>query len=170
MRLALNKGRTLPLFELPLELRHSRMTRGTVVDVRAVWHHVRPPKWLIVLQKQLFSLYNIVRVLTYPHNERATGAVYRGTLTHFIRRKLAMAGECTSNAPTILEVATAHAAHLWTLVERQPIAWWYDNHRRYISGVDPYNPNKSLNVPAVAVLHTSEVPQYLGLPDLVVVA
>ena len=73
MRPALNKGKTVPLLELALELRKNRKTRRTLVDVRAVWDHVRPPRWLIVLQKQLFSLYNVVRVLTYPHVERATG-------------------------------------------------------------------------------------------------
>ena len=119
MRLALNKG---SLLELALELQHNRKTRRIVVDVRAVWDHVRPPKWLIVLQKQPFSLYNVVRVLTYPHVERATGASYWGTMTQSIRRKLAMAGECTSNAPTISEVATAQAVHLWWSFERQQIA------------------------------------------------
>ena len=123
MRLALNKGRTLPLLELALELRKNRKTRRTLVDVRAVWDHVRPPRWLIVLHKQLFSLYNVVRVLTYPHAERATGASYRGTMPQSISRKLAMAGECTSNAPTILEVATAQAGHLWRSFEKIGNNW-----------------------------------------------
>ena len=118
MRLALNKGRTLPLLELALELRHNRKTKCTVMDVRAVSDRVRPPRWLIVLQKQLLSPYNVVRVITYPHAERATGASYRGTMTQSIRRKLAMAGECTSKAPTISEVTTAQAAHLWRSFER----------------------------------------------------
>ena len=107
MRLALNKGKTLPLLELALELRHNRKTRRTVVDVRAVWDHVCPPRWLIILQKQLFSLYNVVRVVTYQHTKRATGVSYRGTMTQSIRRKLAMARECMSNTPTISEVAAA---------------------------------------------------------------
>ena len=68
IRLAVNKGRrTLPLLELVLELRHNRKTRRTVVDVHAAWDRVRPPRWPIVLRKQPFSVYNIVRVLAYPH-------------------------------------------------------------------------------------------------------
>ena len=67
MRLALKKGRALPQLELELELRHNTKPRHTVLDVRVVWDRVRPPRWLIVLQKQLFSPYNVVRVLTYPH-------------------------------------------------------------------------------------------------------
>ena len=39
-----------------------------------------------------------------------------------------------------------------------------------MSGVDPHNPDKSLNVAALAILHTTELPQYLGLPDLDAVA
>ena len=51
-----------------------------------------------------------------------------------------MAGECTSNAPTTLDVAVAQAGHLWRSFERQQIALWYDKYRRYIVGVDPRNP------------------------------
>ena len=56
MRLALNKGRSLPLSNLALALQKNKRTRRTLVDVRAVWDHVRPPRWLIVLQKQFFSV------------------------------------------------------------------------------------------------------------------
>ena len=113
-------------------------------------------------------MYNVVRVLTDPHAEGATGVSSRGTMTQSIRHKLAMGGECTRSAPTISEVATAQVGHLWRSFERQQIALWYDNYRRYISGVDPHN-NRP-NVTAVAVLHTTELPQYPGLPNLDVVA
>ena len=101
IRVALNKGRTLPLPQVALGLRQNRKTGRNVGHVRAAWGSSRPPRWLLVLQKQVISLYNIVRVLTYPRAERATGASYRGTMTQSIRRKLAMGGECTTNAPTI---------------------------------------------------------------------
>ena len=111
-RLALDKTRTVPLLELALELRRNRKTRCTVGDLCVVRDCVRPPRWLIVLQKQLFSLYNVGRVLTYPHAERATGVFYRGSVTQSIRRKLAMAWECSIHAPTISEVATIQATHM----------------------------------------------------------
>ena len=95
IRVALNKGRTLPLLQLALDLRHNRKTRRNVGHVRAAWGSCRPRGWLLVPQKQVFSLYNIVRVLTYLRAERAAGASYRGTMTQSIRCKLAMAGECT---------------------------------------------------------------------------
>ena len=155
---ALNKGRTLPLLQLALHLRHNRKTRRNVGHVRAAFSSSRVPRWLLVLQKQLFSLYNIVRVLTDPRAERATGASYRSTMTHSIRRKLAMAAECTINAPTISAQASVQASHLWDSFERQQITLWFDNYRRYINGVDPHNPDKTLNVTTVGVLHTSELP------------
>ena len=83
-------------------------------------------------------------------------------MTQSMRLKLAMVGECTSKAPTISEVATAH---LWRLFESQQIALWYDNYRRYIGGVDPHNPDKRLNVTVVAVFHTTGLPQYRGVSD-----
>ena len=170
IRVALNKGRTLPLLPLALDLRHNRKTRRNVGHVRAAWDSSRPPRWLLVLQKQVFSLYNIVRVLTYPRAERATTASYRGTRTQYIRQKLAMAGECTINTPTISAQACVQASCLWDSFERQQITLWFDNYHRYINGVDPHSPDKTLNVTVVGVLHTTELPQYHFLPGLDAVA
>ena len=161
---ALNKGRTLPQLQLALGLRHNRKTRRNVGLVRAAFSSSRVPRWLLVLQKRVFSVYNIVRVLTYPRAERATGASYHGTIAQSIRRKLAMAGECTINAPTISAQAGVQASQLWDSFERQQITLLFDNHRRYINGVDPHSPDKTLNVTAVGVLHTTGWPQYHGLP------
>ena len=138
--------------------------------LRAAFSSSRVPRWLLVLQKQVFSLYNIVPVLTYPRAERATGASYRATMTQSIRCKLAMAGECTINAPSISAQARVQASHLWDSLERQQITLWFHNYRRYINGVDPHSPDKTLNVTAVGVLHTTELPQYHGLPGLDAVA
>ena len=167
---ALNKGRTLPLLQQALDLRHNRKARRNVGHVRAAFISSRVPRWLLVVQKQVFSLYHIVRVLTYPRAERATGASYRGTMTQSIRRKLAMAGECTISAPTISAQAIVQASHLWDSFERQQITLWFDNYRRYINGVGPHSPDKTLNVTGVGVLHTTALPQYHGLPGLDAVA
>ena len=91
-------------------------------------------------------------------------------MTQSIRRKLAMARECTINAPTISAQASVQASCLWDSFERQQITLWFDNHRLYINGVDPHSPDKTLNVTAVGVLHTTELPQYHGLPGLDAVA
>ena len=170
IRVALNKGRTLLLLQLALDLRHNRKTRRNVGHVRAAFSSSRVPRWLLVLQKQVFSLYTSVRVLTYPPAERATGASYRGTMTQSVRRKLAMAGECTINAPAISAQSSVQASHLWDSFERQQITVWFDEYRRYINGVDPHSLDKTLNVTAVGVFHTTELPQYHGLPGLDAVA
>ena len=47
---------------------------------------------------------------------------------------------------------------MWDSFERQQITLWFDNYRRYINWVDPHSPNKTLNVTAVGVLHTTELP------------
>ena len=170
IRVALNKGRTLPLLQLALDLRHNRKSRRNVGNVRAAFGSSRPPRWLMVLQKQVFSLYMIVRVLTYPRAERATGASYCGTMTRSIRRKPAMAGECTINAPTISAQASVQASHLWDSFERQQITLWFNNYRCCINGVDTHSLDKTLDVTAVRVLQTTELPQYYGPPVLGAVA
>ena len=138
--------------------------------MRAAFSSSRVPRWLLVLQKQVFSLYNIVRVLKYRRVERATGASYRGTMTQSIRRKLSMARECTMNAPTISAHASVQASRPWDSFERQQITLWFDNYFRYINGVDPHSPDKTLGVTAVGMLHTAALPQYHGLPSLDAVA
>ena len=167
IRAALNKGRTLPLLQLALDLRHNGKTTHNVGHVRAAWGSSRPPRWLLVLQKQIFSLYHIVGVQTCPRAERAS---YHGTMTQSICRKLAMAGECTINALTISAQASVQASCLWDSFERQLITLWFDNYRCYINGEDPHSPDKTLNVSAVGALHTAELPQYHGLPGLDAVA
>ena len=79
-------------------------------------------------------------------------------MSQAIGRKLAMAGECTSNTPTISELATVQATHLLGSFKRLHITLWYDNYRGYIA----HNPDKSLNVTAIVVMHTTEVLQYLS--------
>ena len=91
-------------------------------------------------------------------------------MTQSIRRKLAMPGECTINAPTISAQASVQASHPWDSFDTHQITLWFDNYRRYINGVDPHSRDKTLNVTAVGVLHTTELPQYHGLPGLDAVA
>ena len=85
-------------------------------------------------------------------------------MTQSIHRQLAMAGQCTINAPTISAQASVQASYLRNSFDRQRITLWFDTYRRYINGMDPHSPDKTLNVTAVGVLHTTELPQYHGLP------
>ena len=80
-------------------------------------------------------------------------------MTQSIRRKLAMAGECTISAPTISAQASFQASYLWDSFQRQQITLWFENYRRCINGVDPHGLDKTLNVTAVGVLHTTKRPQ-----------
>ena len=73
-------------------------------------------------------------------------------------------------APTISAQACVQASCVWDSFERQQITLWFDNYHRYINGVDPHSPDKTLNVTVVGVLHTTELPQYHFLPRLDAVA
>ena len=60
------------------------------------------------------------------------------------------------------------AAHnLWNTMHRRQVCIWFDNLRRYRSGADPSSPDLTLNCTVVAVLHTTALPAYPGLPELV---
>ena len=51
-------------------------------------------------------------------------------------------------------------------MHRRQVCIWFDNLRRYRSGVDPHSPDLTLNCTVVAVLHTTALPAYRGLPEL----
>ena len=51
-------------------------------------------------------------------------------------------------------------------MHRRQVCIWFDNLRRYRSGADPHSPDLTLNCTAVAVLHTTALPAYRGLPEL----
>ena len=51
-------------------------------------------------------------------------------------------------------------------MHRRQVCIWFDNLRRYRSGADPHSPDLTLNCIAVAVLHTTALPAYPGLPEL----
>ena len=70
-------------------------------------------------------------------------------MTQSIRRKLAIAGECTINTPTISAQASVQASCLWDSFHRQQNAPWSDNYLRYNNGVDPHSLDMTLNVTAV---------------------
>ena len=51
-------------------------------------------------------------------------------------------------------------------MHRRQVCIWFDNLRRYRSGADPHSPDLTLNCTAVAVLHTTALLAYRGLPEL----
>ena len=51
-------------------------------------------------------------------------------------------------------------------MHRRQVCIWFDNLRRYRSGADPDSPDLTLNCTTVAVLHTTALPAYRGLPEL----
>ena len=91
-------------------------------------------------------------------------------MTQSIRRKLAVAGECTINARSVSAQDSVQASHPWDSFVRQQNNLWFDNYRPYINGVNPHSPDKTLNVTAVGVLHTTELPLYHGVSGLDAVA
>ena len=66
--------------------------------------------------------------------------------------------------PTISAQASVQASQLWDSFERQQITLWFDTYRRYINGVDPHCPDKTLNATAVGALHTTELPSTTVCP------
>ena len=52
-------------------------------------------------------------------------------------------------------------------MHRRQVCIWFFTLRRYRSGADPHSPDLTLNCTDVAVLHTTALPAYPGMPELV---
>ena len=82
------------------------------------------------------------------------------------RRKVGVLGQCNTKQESIHHRAGLAAHNLWNTMHRRQVCIWFDNLRRYRSGADPHSPDLTLNCTAVAVLHTTALPAYRGLPEL----
>ena len=52
-------------------------------------------------------------------------------------------------------------------MHRRQVCIWFDSLRRYRLGGDPHSPHLTLNCTLVTILHTTALPAYPGLPQLV---
>ena len=82
------------------------------------------------------------------------------------RRKVGVLGQCNPTQESIHHRAGLAAHNLWNTMHRRQVCIWFDNLRRYTSGADHHSPNLTLNCTAIAVLHTTALPAYRGLPEL----
>ena len=82
------------------------------------------------------------------------------------RRKVGVLGQCNTKQESIHHRAGLVAHNLCNTMHRREVCIWFDNLRRYRSRDDPHSPDLTLNCTAVAVLHTTALPAYPGLPEL----
>ena len=81
-------------------------------------------------------------------------------------RYIGVLGQCNTKQESIHERAKLASHATWNTMHRRKVCIWFDNLSRYGLGADPHSPDLTFNCTAVAVLHTSALPAYHGLPKL----
>ena len=83
-----------------------------------------------------------------------------------IRRKLVHAGLTKPSRLSIADQGALQFRKLWRSIVRRDIVVWVDNWWHAQFGANPVKPNVCLDVTAIAVLHTTPLPHFLGHPSL----
>ena len=81
-------------------------------------------------------------------------------------RKLVHAGLTKPSRLSIADQGALQFRKLWRIVVRRDIVVWVDNWWHAQFRANPVKPNVCLDVTAIAVLHTTSLPLFLGHPSL----
>ena len=110
-------------------------------------------------------LYCLLRRMALPYSNCGSGYNW-GIMSCRQRRKVGVLGQCNTKQESIHHRAGAAAHNLWNTMHRRQVCIWFDNLRRCRSGADPHSPDLTVNYTAVAVLLTTALLAYPGLPEL----
>ena len=114
---------------------------------------------------QFHALYCLQQRMALPYPNCGSGYNW-GIMSCRQRGKVGVLGRCNTKQESIHHLSELAAHNLWNTMHRKQVCIWFDNLRRYRSGADPHSPDLTLNCTAVAVLHTTALPAYRGLPEL----
>ena len=125
----------------------------------------KPPRWYMTFLSQFHALYCLLRRMALPYSNCGSGYIW-GMMSCCRRRKVGVVGPCDTKQESIHHRAGLAAHNLCNTMHRRQVCIWFDNVRRYRLGADPHSPDLTLNCTIVAVLHTTALPAYPGLPKL----
>ena len=105
--------------------------------------------------------------VVWPSHTVTPGLVTTGHIMSCLqRRKVRVLGQCNTKQQCFHHFAGLAAHKFWNTMHRRQVCIWFDNLRRCRSGADPHSPDLTLNCTVVAILHTTALPAYPGLPEL----
>ena len=165
LRNALRGGTLQKVLQFCLLLRKNRRSRHSLTQLKAAATEKKPPRWYMTFLSQFHALYCLLRRMALPYSNCGSGYNW-GIMSCRQRRKVGVLGQCNTKQESIHHRAGLAAHNLWNTMHRRQVCIWFDNLRRYRSGADPHSPDLTLNCTAVAVLHTTALPAYRGLPEL----
>ena len=134
--------------------KHRRQTFAQVVANR----HCRPvPRWLSVLQREVFNIWRVLHLRAAPLAFRPAVDI---TVSQRERKLLARFGIVPPRIPTLQESGVAAATALWNAISNASVGIWMDIFFRKRFLQNPDGPPGHLDYSDVAVLHTILLPRF----------
>ena len=136
-----------------------------MAQLKAAATEKKPPLWYLTFLSQLHAMYCLLLRMDLPYSTYGCGYNW-GIMSCRQRRKVGVLCQCNTKQQSIHHRAGLAADNLWNTMHRRQVCIWFDNPRRYRWGADPHSPDLTLSCTAVAVLHTTALPAYPGMPEL----
>ena len=139
-----------------------RSTRRTWASIERAFHFTKKPRWLLIVQKEVFATCCAMRQLCVPY--LAEDVALR-TIGYFSKRKclaLFHHGLCKGTVDTIQERAATFAKALWLSIANVQMIVWLENFNEPRFGPNSCKLDKSLDATVLAILHTIELPLFEG--------
>ena len=143
----------------------NKRSRITLDHIRKVLARKQWPRWLTNFSKEAYYVWLGMCRMALPQ-----GAVPSGDNTIAVMRadsrKLVHAGPTKPSRLSIVDQGALQFRKLWRSIVRRDIVVWVDNWWHAQFRANPVKPNVYLDVSAIAVLHTTPLPHFLGHPSL----
>ena len=146
-------------------LRVNKRTRITLDRIRKVLSQKQWPRWLTTFSKEAYYVWLGMRHMALPQAAVPSG----GSTIAVMRadsRKLVHAGLTKPSRLSIADQGALQFRKFWRSIVRRDIVLWVDKWWHAQSRANPVKPNVCLDVTAIAVLHTTLLPHFLGHPSL----
>ena len=153
------------LLQFCLMLRKNHRSRHSMAQLKAAATEKKPPRWYLTFLSQLHALHCLLRRMALPYSNCGSGYNW-GIMSGRQHRKVGVLGQCNTKQESIHQCGRLAAHNLWNTMHRRQVCVWFDNFRRWRSGADPHSPDLTPNCTAIAVLHTTALPAYPGLPEV----
>ena len=123
------------------------------------------PRWLTNFSKEAYYVWLGMRCMALPQAALPTGESTIAVMWAD-NRKLVQAGPTKPSRLSIADQGALRFRKLWRSIVRRDIVVWVDNwwHAQFRASL--VKPNVRLDVTAIAVLHTTPLPLFLGHPSL----
>ena len=146
-------------------LRVNKRSHITLDRIHKVLARNQWPRWLTNFSKEAYYVWLGMRRMALPQaavpSGESTIAVMRAD-----SRKLVLAGLTKPSRLSVADQGALQFRKLWHSIARRDIVVWLDNWWQSKLRANPVKPNVCLDVTAIAVLHTTPLPHFLGHPSL----